>query len=193
MGKRILIINGNPATLRESFSAALCKAYADGAAGGGHEVRRLNIAGLSFDPILHEGLHGEQVLEPDLLKAQDDIRWAQHLVFAYPMWQFGIPALLKGFGERALTPGFAYALSGKNPLQLGLLKGRSARLIQTMGMPDSLYRLVYRAHGGKAFGSALGFCGIAPVRFTFLGLIESGDKTRRHYLDRVRRLGVGAL
>jgi len=124
---------------------------------------------------------------------QDDIRWAQHLVFVYPMWQFGIPALLKGFGERALVPGFAYAQAGKNPLQLGLLKGRTARLIQTMGMPDALYRLAYRAHGGKAFASALGFCGIAPVRFSFLGMIESGDKTRQAYLDRVRRLGVQGI
>ena len=191
MGKRILIINGNPATLRESFSAALCHAYEDGALDGGHAVRRVDLAQLAFDPILHEGLHGNQPLEPDLERAQADIRWAQHLVVIYPMWQFGVPALLKGFCERTLTPGFGYGLAGKNPLDIGLLKGRSARLIQTMGMPDAVYRLKCGAHGGKAFRSALDFCGVAPVRMNFFGRIESGDAVRRRYLAQVHQLGFG--
>jgi len=193
MGKRILVVNGNPATLRQSFSAALAHAYEDGSLDGGHEIRRLDIATLTFDPVLHEGLQGEQALEPDLVRAQADIAWARHLVFIYPMWQFGIPALLKGFCERTLTPGFAYALSGRKPLDLGLLKGRSARLIQTMGMPQSLYRFGYGAHGGKAFRSALGYCGIGPVRMSFLGEIEGSDAARRRYLAEVHQLGFQGI
>jgi NAD(P)H dehydrogenase (quinone) len=193
MSKRILVINGNPATQRESFTAALCHAYDDGARDGGHEVRRLDIAALAFDPILHEGLHGDQPLEPGLVEAQDSIQWANHLVFVYPMWQFGVPALLKGFCERTLSPSFAYGLSGKNPLDIGLLKGRSARLIQTMGMPDAVYTFKYQAHGGKAFRSLLDFCGIAPVGMSFLGQIESGEATRRLYLARVHQLGFQGI
>lgn len=193
MPKRILIINANPAKKRESFSAALCQAYHDGACGGGHEVRSLNLAELDFDPILHEGMHGEQPPEPAIFAAQDAIKWAEHIVFVAPMWQFNIPALLKGFCERTLTPGFAYALSGKNPLDLALLKGRSARLILTMGMPDAMYRLMYGAHGGKAFKTALGFCGIKPVGLSFFGMIENGDAVRQVYLKRARELGLKAV
>lgn len=193
LNKRILIINGNPATLRDSFSAALSRAYEEGAKDARNEVRRLDIAQLAFDPILHEGLHGNQLLEPGLARAQDDIRWASHLVFVYPMWQFGIPALLKGFCERTLNPGFAYVLSGKNPLDIGLLKGRSAHLIQTMGMPDAIYRVRYRAHGGKAFRSALEFCGIGPVRMSFFGEIEGGEQTRKRYLTKAHQLGFEGI
>lgn len=186
---RILVINGNPARDHVSFSAALCDAYTQGATAAGHAVRQLRIATLVFDPILHEGYHAEQPPEPDLKAAKDQILWAQHLVIVYPMWQFGVPALLKGFCERAFTPGFAYATDAKNPLDAALLKGRSLRLIQTMGMPEALYALVFRAHGGKAFKSLFAFCGFSPVRLGLLGFIESGEAVRRKHLARARKLG----
>ncbi|MBW8882941.1 MAG: NAD(P)H-dependent oxidoreductase, partial [Asticcacaulis sp.] len=148
--KRILIVNGNPARQRESFSEALAHAYREAAETAGHEVRMVKLADLNFDPILHEGYHGHQAPEPDLADVQQSILWAQHLVFVYPMWQFGIPALLKGFCERAFTPGFAYSVNTRNPLEAGLLKGHSVRLIQTTGMPETFYWLAFGAHGGRA-------------------------------------------
>ena len=188
-GRRILIINGNPARQRASFSAALVQAYHDGAIEAGHMVRVVRLADLTFDPILHEGYHGVQPAEPDIMALQADITWAQHVVLVYPMWQFGIPALMKGFCERTLTPGFAYATDVKNPMHSTLLRGRSARLIQTMGMPQALYELIFRAHGGKAFMSLLSFCGFRPVRATYLGMVEQGPKIRAKYLASVRHLG----
>ena len=71
-------------------------------------MRTLQIATLDFDPILHEGYHGNQPAEPNGKAAQDFISWAEHVVVIYPMWQFGVPALLKGFCERTLTPYFHY-------------------------------------------------------------------------------------
>lgn len=192
MSKRILIINGNPARLRESFSAALVAAYRHGAEAAGHIVRVLNLAQMTFDPILHEGYYGQQPAEPDIEDAQAQILWAEHIVFVYPMWQFNIPALLKGFCERAFTPDFAYRVNATTPMEAGLLKGRSARIIQTMGMPGPMYGMLFGAHGGRAFKSMLGFGGLAPVRCAFLGMIEAGDETRQRHLKRVRALGRAA-
>ncbi|MGN6424803.1 MAG: NAD(P)H-dependent oxidoreductase [Asticcacaulis sp.] len=189
MAQRILIINGNPARERVSFSEALVDSYREGAESKGRNVEILHLARLSFDPILHEGYHGEQASEPDIVAARDLIAWAEHIVFIYPMWQFNIPALLKGFCERVLTPGFAYSLDAKNPLDAALLKGRSARIIQTMGMPGVLYDTLFGAHGGKAFQSLLKFTGLAPVRASYLGLVEGGDEGRRRHLARVHALG----
>jgi putative NADPH-quinone reductase len=188
-GRRILIINGNPSRQRASFSAALVQAYYDGAIEAGHMVRVVRLANLAFDPILHEGYHGVQPVEPDIMTLQADITWAQHVVLVYPMWQFGIPALMKGFCERTFTPGFAYTTDAKNPMESALLRGRSARLIQTMGMPQALYELIFRAHGGKAFKSLLSFCGFKPVRATYLGMVEQAPEIRAKYLARVRRMG----
>lgn len=189
----ILIINGNPALQRESFSEALCNAYGEAARQAGHEVRTLKVAALDFDPILHEGYHGNQPLEPHIASAQDFVRWAEHVVIVYPMWQFGVPALLKGFCERVFTPGFAYSVTAKNPLEASLLKGRSVRLIQTMGMPAFLYVTMFGGHGCKAFKSLFAFCGLKPVRATLLGMIEGPDRTRQAHLATVRKLGTAAL
>ncbi|ESQ93036.1 hypothetical protein ABAC460_01925 [Asticcacaulis sp. AC460] len=189
MTKRILIVNGNPARRRRSFSEVLACAYAEGATSAGHEVRMVKLADLDFDPILHEGYHADQELEPDLAAVQISIQWASHLVLVYPMWQFNIPALLKGFCERVFTPGFAYSTNAENPLDAALLKGRSVRLIQTMGMPGAVYWLAFRAHGGKAFRNLFAFCGFKPVRLSVLGLVEDGADTRLNHLDRVENLG----
>lgn len=191
--RRVLILDGNPARQRTTFSAALVKAYKDAATKAGHTVQAVRIAELTFDPILHEGYHGVQSAEADITAVQAQIVWAQHLVFVYPMWQFGMPALLKGFCERTFTPGFAYTVAARNPLQAGLLRGRSVRLVQTMGMPDAFYRVIFRAHGGKAFASLLTFCGLKPVRATYLGMIEQSEKGRAKHLKAVSRLGRSAI
>jgi putative NADPH-quinone reductase len=77
--------------------------------------------------------------------AQEAIRNARHLVFFYPLWLGDMPAMLKGFLEQVARPGFAIDPSPRNPLRAGLLRGRSARLVVSMGMPAPLYRWFYGA------------------------------------------------
>ena len=193
MTKRILIILGHPAKARQSFSEALAEAYLAGAQSAGHEVQFVSIAQLNFDPILHEGYQGNQPLEPDIADAQEKVRWAEHLVFVYPMWGYMIPALLKGFFERTFTPDFAYATKSNNPIKRGLLGGKSARIIQTTGMPSLVYRLLYRAHGAKALRDMLKFCSIAPVRISYFGSIDESDAKRKRYLEKSQALGQACL
>jgi putative NADPH-quinone reductase len=104
-----------------------------------------------------------------------------------------IPALLKGFFERTFTPGFAYAVKSINPLKSGLLSGKSARIIQTMGMPGIVYRLLYQAHGAKALKDMLKFCSIAPIRISYFGSIDESENKRKTYLERTRALGRSGL
>ena len=190
MTKRVLIILGHPTRERKSFCEALALAYQQGARDAGHEVQLLNIAQLHFDPILHEGYAGDQPLEPDLAAAQDSIRRADHLVFVYPMWEFMMPALLKGFFERTFTRGFAYDQKSKNPLKSGLLTGKSARIIQTMGMPALMYRLMFGQHGARALKSLLGFCGIRDVNISYFGLMaENSERRGKRFIKKVRLLG----
>ena len=150
----------------------------------------INIAKLHFDPILHEGYLGNQLPEADIVDAQEKVRWADHIVIVYPLWEYMIPALLKGFFERCFTKGFAYDLRSKNPFRNGLLGGKSVRLIQTMGMPAIAYRFYFMAHGAKALKSMLGFCGLAPIRITYFGMIEDSDKRRKDYLESSQKLGA---
>ena len=110
---KILIINGHPD--KESFNAALTEAYIKGASAQANtEVEVLYLADLTFDPILRYGYRKRTELEPDLLKAFELLKEADHTVWIYPTWWGGMPALLKGFIDRLFLPGFTFILISRN-------------------------------------------------------------------------------
>jgi putative NADPH-quinone reductase len=110
-------------------------------------------------------------------------------VFLYPLWLGDMPALLKGFLEQVARPGFALAYTDKG-FPRKLLKGRSARVVVTMGMPGFFYSLIYRAHSLKSLErDILSFAGIRPVRHSVVGSVESGPEHRQRWLDRMKALG----
>ncbi|MHB1215620.1 MAG: NAD(P)H-dependent oxidoreductase [Thiobacillus sp.] len=191
MGKRILLIQGHPDRSQRHWCHALEDAYAQGATAAGHEIRRIDVAALDF-PVLRSQFDWEQgELPAELAPAQDAIKWAEHLVFFFPLWLGGMPALLKGFLEQVARPGFAFSGEGNNPMAKKGLTGRSARVVVTMGMPAMLYRWYFRAHSIKALErNILGFVGIAPVHETLIGMVgemepEHADK----WLARLEKLG----
>lgn len=189
MSKKILIILGHPRT--DSFCAHLAASYADAAAAASAEVRRLNIGELSFDALGVKGEGHTPPPEPDILMAQDMIRWAEHLVFVYPIWWGTVPALMKGFLERTFANGFAINFPDKPPYWEPLLKGRTGRLITTMNAPPLFFRWLLRAPGHNVMKRAiLGMCGIKPVRITSFGPVkQSTEEQRQQWLDKVSEMG----
>jgi putative NADPH-quinone reductase len=101
-----------------------------------------------------------------------------------------MPALLKGFLEQTFRPGFAFATDARGPWSKRL-KGRSARIVVTMGMPALAYRWYFGAHGLKSLErSILGFCGIRPIRASLFGRVEAADdRKRERWLARMRGHG----
>jgi len=191
MPKNMLIIQGHPDV--DSFCATLAGQYQQGAEARGAKVRRLDVNTLAFDPILHKGYKVIQRLEPDLKRAQRQIKWADHLLFAYPMWWGSMPAVLKGFIDRVFLPGFAFKFRSETSyLWDGLLTGRSARLLITLDGPPVAVRLMYSDPAIHAMkGMTLEFCGIKPVRETLLGMVEGvSDKKRQCWLREMRELGA---
>ena len=190
MSSRIALIQAHPDAAGGHLCHALAGAYADAAREAGHEVRVIDVAQLDF-PLLRsqqDWLHGE--VPATLRPAQEDIRWAGHLVFFFPLWLGGMPALLKGFLEQVARPGFALAQPPAGHLPRKLLGGRSARLVVTMGMPAAVYRWIYRAHSLKALErNILGFVGIGPIDETLIGMVEGKDSARRRELGKLRALG----
>lgn len=187
--KKVLIIQGNP--IENSYGSQLGEVYARGAAESGAEVRELVLAEMEFDLNLSGGYRGKQPLEPDLQKAQELISWADHLVFVYPNWWGGMPALLKGFIDRVFLPGFAFKYRRNSPLPEQLLKGKTARLIVTMDSPYVYYRF-YLGHPGHQMmkHSILKFCGVGTVRATNITqLRKMSEVARKQWLERVQRMG----
>lgn len=189
MTKKILLIHGHP--VDDSFADQVVEAYLAGAVEGGHQVRKMILKKLEFDPNFSQGYRGNQQLEPDLVKAQEDIAWADHLVFVYPNWWGTYPALLKGFIDRVFLPGFAFRYSNGHRFPEQLLRGKSARLIMTMDNPKWYYFLVLGAPGYKSLRKAvLNFCGIRPVHTFTLGSIRfAGEKQKKRWLEKVKKFG----
>lgn len=187
--RRILLIDGHPDLDERHFVHGLVEAYAAGAREAGHEVRTIRLADLDI-PFLTWPLHWEQGDVPaSLQSAQDSIGWAEHLVFAYPLWLGDMPALLKAFLEQVMRPGFAFRYRPSGLPKKGL-KGRSARIVVTMGMPSFLYRGFFRAHSVKSFRrNILEFVGIRPVRCSIIGGIDKDNAQAARYLERMTTLG----
>lgn len=179
MKKKILIILGHPDT--DSLCSFLADRYREGAEESGAEVQQINLGALDFDPVLHEGYKKIQELEPDLLRAQELITWADHLVFAYPMWWGSMPAVMKGFIDRVFVPGFGFKFpSGTSYLPEQLLTGKSARLMITLDGPPLAIRLLFGNPAIQSMkGMTLEFCGVKPVRVSQFGSVKRATRARK--------------
>lgn len=159
--KKILIINGHPNP--NSYCKAMCLFYADGAREAGHSVEMLNLHELRFDPVFY-GTYNSDIsmsLEKDLQEAQKKIKAADHLVVVHPVWWGSVPALLKGFFDRTLLPGFAFKYRKDNPFWDKLLGGKTASILYTSDTPNWVYRYIYGRPSVKMLRDrVLGFCGI---------------------------------
>ncbi|TDQ78076.1 NAD(P)H-dependent oxidoreductase [Sphingobacterium yanglingense] len=187
--KKIVIINGHPN--KESFNSALVHAYEEGALGQQAEIRVIPIGELQFNPNLQYGYQQRMELEPDLMQAWDSILWADHLVWVHPVWWGGLPAVTKGFVDRLFLPGMAYKYRPNSVWWDKLLSGKTAHIITTLDQPGWYYRLFFgRPSVNQLKKSILEFCGIKPVKVTYVGVIRnSTDAQRTKWLDKVRGIG----
>lgn len=188
--KNILVINGHPRT--ESLCGTLAQTYAEEAKKAGAEVTLLDLHHLKFDLSLHVGYKSQQALESDLVRAQQLIRAADHLVFVFPSWWASLPALLKGFLDRVFLPGFAFKYRKDSPFPEQLLKGKTGRVIITMDAPGWYYKWFNRAPGLHIVKKGtLEFCGVKPVKYTLMGMVRNAKSERiQGFLATARKLGA---
>lgn len=189
---RIMLLVGHPDPAQNHFAQALAEAYAAGARAGGHELREVSLAALDV-PVLRSREEWEHQPCPDiLLPARDALDWAQHLVIIYPLWLGDMPAHLKAFLEQIARPGFAFDYSEKNPMGMKRLKGKTATIIVTMGMPGLFYRWFYFSHSLRSLKrNILAFVGIKTIGTEVIGMVETRKAgTHQKWLERIRSRGM---
>ena len=190
MPRRILVINGHPDPHPERFAAALADAYVRGASSAGHQIRRLDVGALDFPLIRSEAEFMAPPPAP-IRDAQGAVAWADHLVIIFPLWLGGAPAALKAFLEQVFRYGFA--LNPPGQAMKGLLAGRSARLVVTMGMPALVFRGISGAFGVRSLERGLlWLCGVSPIRHSVLGGVGGPGSRRAKWLLDVQALGRAA-
>lgn len=187
--KKIALINGHPNN--ESFNFALAEAYKKGAENSGAEIKEIIIRDLDFNPNLQFGYQKRTNQEPDLIKAWEIIQWADHLMWIHPVWWGGLPAITKGFIDRLFLPGLAFKYRENSVWWDKLLTGKTAHIITTLDQPSWYYRIFYgRPSINQLKRSTLEFCGIKPVKVTYIGIIKnSKEEQRKKWIEKVYSLG----
>ncbi|OGP61408.1 MAG: hypothetical protein A2V67_01930 [Deltaproteobacteria bacterium RBG_13_61_14] len=187
----VYIIYTHPLT--GSFNAAIRDRLIQGLREAGHEVELSDLYAEGFQPIL-TGSELEQLargeIPPDILRYQEKIRRAEALVFIYPIWWFGQPAMLKGWLDRVLSKGFAYDMTPNGPMPR--LKIKKALILNTAGGMEPMYQGLGFTEAMKKVmdNGTLNFCGIPRVsHLIFHNVLNADDATRKGYLDEVYRLG----
>ncbi|MCL2139835.1 MAG: NAD(P)H-dependent oxidoreductase [Treponema sp.] len=160
----ILAINGHPD--RESFVAALFNKYVENINKNKHDIKTLDLSAMKFDPVLRFGYRKIMDPDKDIELSQELLKWADHIVFFYPIWFRAVPSLLKGWFERVLTPGFAFNMDGIKITKH--LKNKTAHLVITCGSPVFFQKISGNIEI-KTVKRVLGFSGIKTIKADRLG------------------------
>ncbi len=181
---RTLVIDGHPDA--GSLTAALAQQYVLGA---GDTAVALTLRDLDIDPVLRGGYRKDQLVEPDFARARELIEWSEHITVLTPVWWGSVPALLKGFLDRALIIEWAFSYQ-ENGRPEGLLHGRTGRLIVTSDSPRWYLPFVGDSTVKQIKGRTMEFCGIKPVTVTrFADVRNATDAKRAGWLEQSRALG----
>ena len=120
---RVLIVFCHPNP--ESYSAHLRDVAVETFEARGAEVRVRDLYALGFEPVMSRaerlGYHDEGDNEVPVAEELAHLKWCDTLVFMYPTWWFGLPAMLKGYLDRVLVPYATFRLpTADEPMQPGL-------------------------------------------------------------------------
>lgn len=190
MTVRVCILQGHPHAAGKHLCHAIGAAYAGGAHEAGAEVSIVDIGNLDV-PLLCNPEDFASAPPPQIVAAQQEIGRAQHLVVIFPLWLGTMPSLVKAFFEQLSRNGFAIQSKDGSHWPQQMLKGKSARVIVTMGMPSLAYRWMFGAHGVRTLTkSILQMSGINPVHETLVGGVGAlNAASSARLLERMRRLG----
>ena len=188
----ILVVYCHP--VPESFGSALKEAVLDGLDRAGHAVRFTDLYAIGFQPEMtadeRRGYHteGDNVLPVESHVA--DIRWAEALVFVYPTWWYGLPAMLKGWMDRVLVPHVAFTMPTATQGIRGNLRNiRRITVVTTCGATWWLSKLVGEPGRRTILRGLRSICHpVCRTRYLALYRMDTrSDADRKAYLARVHK------
>lgn len=191
-GMNILLVYAHPNP--RSFNRAILEVVDAALRERGHATRTHDLYQMQF----RATLDGEDLLRNwrgdlpvDTRREQDAIRWARGLVFIYPIWWFGPPAILKGWIDRVFTRKFAFDFSPEG--MQGLLTHERALILNTLGGDEATYQKAgwHELLVRPITEGVLGACGVRNiVHRAFYQVPTVSPAERQAMLDEVRELAA---
>lgn len=135
---RVLVVYAHP--VPESFCASVRDRVMAGLEEAGHELALLDLNAIGFDPVMpcdeRRRYNDMEAADHPLPEHADMLSWAQGIVFVYPTWWYGMPAILKGWLDRVWTPLITFEINKESgrikPLMTHITK---LGVITTCGAP----------------------------------------------------------
>lgn len=214
---RVLIVYAHPEP--RSFNGTMRDLAVEVLAGAGHQVILSDLYASRFPAISsradfdgaadanyfqlqveQDRAAAENVFAADIAAEQERVLWADMIIFQFPIWWQSAPAILKGWFDRVLARGFAYA-PGK-AFDQGGLRGRRAMCAITTGSPESMfgpggfYQHDISVVLGHILRGTLSFVGLEVLpTFVAWSAARVNDETQSKYLEeyRARLLALDTL
>ncbi len=176
---RAVVVLTHPREL--SFTRATCDAAVRGLHRGGHEVTVLDLYAMPFQPAMtraeRDAYHGDNpIVDPHVATSVDALREADILVFVYPTWWSGLPAMLKGWLEKTMIPGVAFVFNEDHRVRPGLKRVRHIVGISTYGS-SRMYVKAINDNGRRTLMRALRLNTGLRTRGTWLGFYSVDSST----------------
>ncbi|MGL4291336.1 MAG: NAD(P)H-dependent oxidoreductase, partial [Phreatobacter sp.] len=190
---RFLIVYCHPCP--ESFTAALRDAAVAALRRGGHELRVLDLHAEGFDPVMsaeeRRAYHTAGVNEVPVAEHLQALRWCEALLFVYPTWWYGLPAMLKGWLDRVWVPHATFGMpEGRMPIGRVMTNIRFIGAISTLGSPWWWWRLVMSEPGRRTLLTGLSVICNPLCKKIWLALHEMDSATleqRTAFLAKVEK------
>jgi NAD(P)H dehydrogenase (quinone) len=178
MKNLIIYAHPNSSSLNHFFKQIIVESLEE----SDHEVELRDLYQLGFNPVLSlEDINGQRMgkIAEDVKKEQDFIDWADRIIFIYPIWWTGMPAIMKGYIDRVFSYGFAYCYD--QGIQKGLLKGKKAIIVNSHGKSNQEYEAI-------GMDKALMLTSDIGI-FNYCGL----EIQKHYYFDKADRASTGNI
>jgi NAD(P)H dehydrogenase (quinone) len=181
---KYLIIFAHPNSV--SFSSSLINALHNHLLNEGNEVEIRNLYEIGFNPVLSVddfSMLVDKKTPEDVAIEQEYVKWAEHIIFAFPVWWGGMPAIMKGYIDRVFAEGFAYDYVDNGSNGNGLLSHLKGTMICSTGLSTEDFKNAQDAM--KVIGKEVifGFVGIRPYKQLFYGGVPIvSDEVRKSYI-----------
>ncbi|MGX7151244.1 NAD(P)H-dependent oxidoreductase [Enterococcus ureasiticus] len=150
-------------------------------------VKIIDLYKENFDPVLvfnEQKKRKNMQFDEETAIYREQILWANHLIFIFPIWWGGMPAILKGFIDKVFSKGFAYKYKGSLPV--GLLKEKSAWIVTTEDAPKWYKKLFQQDYGTILKKQVLNMSGIKKVKHYSLSSMKNlNDTQRKNFLQKM--------